>query len=206
MPQTLLALLALALASIIAFNMQRLTQQSYRGALREEVQLAASGTAQHVMEMVAARSFDESTTPRPLFQAAAIPYVPAGFSLPANFAGDRGGAGCDLMDPGLTPDCDDVDDISGLTTSPVEARLSDGRILPYLAETRVFYVANPSDTTASAVPTLHKRVELTLTYDMPGQTRPVLMISRVISYDPVKAEADMEVVCGPIGTAGSPCI
>jgi hypothetical protein len=205
MPQTLLSVLALALASIIAFNLQRLTQQSYRNALREEVQLAASGTAQHIMEMAAARSFDEVTTPRPLFQGGNVPLGATTFTVPANFAGDRGGAGCNLLDPGTTADCDDVDDLDGLTDVPVEARLSDNRVLPYLADVRVFYVSNPSDSTASGIPTLHKRIELVLRPDAGTETRPVLTISRVISYDPVKAEADMEAACGPMGTVGSPC-
>ena len=54
MPQSLLGLLALTLASLISFNQQRITQQSYKSTIRDELELAASGTAQHVMEMIAA--------------------------------------------------------------------------------------------------------------------------------------------------------
>lgn len=205
MPQTFLALLALVLASIIAFNQQRLTQQSYRNALRDEVQLAASGTAQHVIEMIAARSFDEMTTPIPLFRAGTIPHSPSGFSIPAAFASDRGSLGCNAMDPRFAPECDDVDDLNGLRGLPVEARLSDGRVLQFAADVNVFYVPNPSATTPSSTPTLHKRVELSLRSEMFGTARTVLTISRVVSYDPIKADADMERVCGAMGTAGSPC-
>ncbi len=206
MPQTFLALLALVLASIIAFNQQRLTQQSYRNALRDEVQLAASGSAQHVIEMIAARSFDEVTTPVALFRAGEIPHSPFGFSTQANFGSDRGPLGCDLMDPRITPLCDDVDDVGSMTGLTVEARLSDGRILPFTANLNVFYVPSPSATTPSSTPTLHKRVELVLYSDMFGtEPRRVLEISRVVSYDPIKADADMEAMCGPMGTVGSTC-
>jgi hypothetical protein len=205
MPQTFLALLALVLASIIAFNQQRLTQQSYRSALREEIQLAASGAAQHVLEMVAARSFDESTTPVPLFRAGAIPHTAAGFALAGTFGADRGALGCNLMDPGATPDCDDVDDLDGVAGAAVEARLTDGRVLSFVADAAVFYVDGPTSSTPSATPTLHKRVELRLRSEMPGLSRPILLISRVVSYDPIKAEAEMEVACGPMGSTSSPC-
>ena len=205
MPQTFLALLALVLASIITFNQQRLTQQSYRNALRDEVQLAASGSAQHVIEMIAARSFDEVTTPVPLFRSGEIPHSPSGFTSAAAFGNDRGALGCNLMDPRLTPECDDVDDVAGLTGLAVEARLSDGRTLPYIADLDIFYVPSPSATVPSSVPTLHKRIELTLYTNMFGSTRRVLEISRVVSYDPIKADADMEAVCGAMGTVGSTC-
>ena len=73
MPQSLLGLLALTLASIISFNQQRVTHSSYKATIRDELELAASGTAQHVMEMIAARSFDEVSTPEKIFNAGAVP-------------------------------------------------------------------------------------------------------------------------------------
>jgi hypothetical protein len=205
MPQTLLGLLSLVLASLIAFNQQRLTQQSYRNALREEVELAATGTVQHIVEMIAARSFDEQSTPTRVFNAGGVPTASAQFSNGALFATDRGANGCNLMDPSLTPECDDVDDLNGLRNAPVEARLSDGRSLPFTADVDVFYVANPSATTPSSVQTLHKRVEITLRSDMLNLQDGVLTLSRVISYDPIKADADMETRCGVIGAENSPC-
>src|SRR5690606_22303284 len=106
MPQTMLGLLALVLASFVSFNQQRLTQQSYRNAIRDEVEIAASGTAQHVVEMIAARSYDEASTPVRVFQAGGVPTGTSLFTAGANFAVDRGGAGCNLMDPASTPECD----------------------------------------------------------------------------------------------------
>jgi hypothetical protein len=205
MPQTLLGLLALVLASLISFNQQRLTQQSYRSALRDEVELAASGTAQHVVEMIGARSFDEESTPNRVFAAGGVPTGSGSFSSAGAFASDRGARGCDLMDPSLTPDCDDVDDLHGLRNAPVEARLSDGRTLDFTADVDVAYVASPGATQTSTDPTLHKRVQLTLRSSMLGLTNGVLTLTRVISYDPIKADADMETRCGAIGAASSPC-
>ena len=206
MPQTMLGLLALVLASFVAFNQQRLTQQSYRNAVRDEVEIAAAGTAQHVVEMIAARSYDEASTPVRVFQSGGVPMGTSLFSGGANFTVDRGNAGCNLMDPVNTPDCDDVDDAHGLRDVAVEARLSDGRSLPFAADIDVFYVAGPSSTTPSSLPTLHKRVEVTLRSPLlPDLPNGVMTVSRVISYDPIKAEADMETLCGPIGMPGSPC-
>lgn len=206
MPQTLLGLFALVLASLVTFNQQRLTQQSYRNTIRDEVAIAAAGTAQHIIEMVGARSFDQESTPQEVFNAWGVPTSAGEFTRAAYFAADRGNAGCDLMDPGNTPLCDDVDDVHGLRGVPVEARLSDGRSLPFTADLDVFYVASAEATAASADPTLHKRVELTLRSPLlPDLTNGVMKVSRVISYDPMKADADMETRCGPIGAVNSPC-
>lgn len=206
MPQTMLGLLALVLASFVAFNQQRITQQSYRAALRDEVEIAASGTAQHVIEMLAARSFDEQSSPARVFQAGGVPTSSSQFTAAGSFTSDRGTLGCDLMDPSDTPLCDDVDDVNGLRNVVVEARLSDGRTLPFTADLNVVYVSSPGATTASSSPTLHKRVDLTLRSSMlPDLPNGILQVSRVISYDPMKADADMESMCGVIGSSSSPC-
>src|SRR5690606_32608432 len=104
---------------------------------------------------IAARSYDEASTPVRVFQAGGVPTGTSLFTAGANFAVDRGGAGCNLMDPASTPECDDVDDVNGLRDVPVEARLSDGRSLPFTADVDVFYVAGPSATAPSSLPTLH---------------------------------------------------
>lgn len=206
MPQTLLGLFALVLASLIAFNQQRLTQQSYRAAIRDEVEIAASGTTQHLIEMIAARSFDEASSPARSFQNGGVPSTPSEFTTAGNFTGDRGTAGCNLMDPSLTPLCDDVDDLNGLRNVAVEARLSDGRTLPFTADVNVSYVTSPGATATSSSPTNHKRVDITIRSSMlPELANGVLTVSRVISYDPFKADADMESLCGSIGTSNSPC-
>ncbi len=206
MPQTMLGLLALVLASFVAFNQQRLTQQSYRAAIRDEVEIAASGTAQHIVEMIAARSFDEQSTPVRVFRAEGAPTDAGSFTTSGSFTSDRGSLGCNLMDPSSTPLCDDVDDATGLRNVTVEARLSDGRTLPFTADVDVVYVNGPGATASSLTATMNKRVDITIRSPLlPHLTNGVIQVSRVISYDPFKADADMEAMCGPLGTLNSVC-
>jgi hypothetical protein len=203
MPQSLLGLLALALATLISFNQQRITQQSYKSTIKDEIGLAASGTAQHVMELVAGRSFDEVSTPDKVFQAGAVPYGAGLFSQFNQFGGNPD---CDLMYPSRTPGCDDVDDVDGLRDVPVHAVLSDGRRVDFTMDVDVTYVDDPGSQTPSLLPTLHKKVDLQLYSDHPAVgSGPLLSITRVVSYDPVRADANMEAACGPIGIEGSPC-
>ena len=208
MPQSLLGLLALTLASIISFNQQRVTQRSYRATIRDEIELAATGTAQHVLEMIAARSYDEASSPEEVFNAGGVPFGAGAFTRGDNNEFGRYGptGACDLMTPGHTPDCDDVDDMAGIRGAPVKAVLSDGRQLRFTADVDVAYVTDPGSQTPSSLPTLHKRVDVTLHSQHPAAPiQGILSVSRVVSYDPVKADMDMEVMCGPIGLEGSPC-
>ena len=203
MPQSLLGLLALTLATLLSFNQQRLTQQSYKSTIRDEISLAASGTAQHVMELIAARSFDEVSTPEKIFQAGSVPYGAGLFSTDGQFGGNPD---CNLMYPSLTPGCDDVDDVDGVRGAPVHAVLSDGRRLDFTVDVDVEYVDDPGSQNPSSSPTLHKRVDLTLHSNHPAaRAQGMLTITRVISYDPVRADANMESRCGVIGSEGSPC-
>ena len=63
MPQTLLGLLALALAGLLTLNNQQHQMGTYQDRVVEEYRLAGSGQATHIMEIIAARSFDEASTP-----------------------------------------------------------------------------------------------------------------------------------------------
>ena len=63
MPQTLLALLAMILASVLSFNQQRGALSNYDHMIGNEIEMAASGALMTVLEFVGARSFDERTTP-----------------------------------------------------------------------------------------------------------------------------------------------
>ena len=200
----MLALLALVLTSLLAYNQQRLQQRAYQGMIRDELEVSATGTGQNVIELVAARSFDEASVPGTMRATAAadVPRSADAFSIESTFgAGDRGSAGCDLRDPVLTPDCDDVDDVDGVT-GQVFVDLGEGRTLPFEASVTVTYVTGPADDAPEAMaPTLHKRVTLVMTSPLISDgERPLVSISRVVSYDPVKAEYDYEQLYGPFGT------
>ena len=181
----MLGLLALILATLISFNQQRITKQSYKSTIRDELELAASGTAQHVLEMIAARSYDEVSTPVEVFQNDGVPYGSGSFTSGSDSEfGAEGGdpEDCDLMTPSNTPDCDDVDDMDGIRGAPVEARLSDGRTLDFTADVDVRYVTDPGTQTTSSTPTLHKRVDLTIHSAHPAAPiRGMVSVSRVVS-------------------------
>ncbi len=201
MPQTLLALLALVLSSVLVFNQQRLTTKAQTRMMTDELELAASGLASDVLEFAEARSFDEATTPRSIETAQAVPALSTVFTAPSFFgATDRGTAGCNLLTPGVTPECDDLDDLSGLVDVPVAIPLANGRSVPFLVTVNVEYVTGPASTVVPATPTRHKRVVVRLkSRFVNGGRGYVLESPRVISYDPIKAAKDHEDVYGPIG-------
>ncbi len=204
----MLGLLALTLATLISFNQQRLMQESYKSTIHDEIELAATGTSQHVMEMISGRSFDEQSTPSKIYSAGFIPQGSGSFTSgeSAEFGRYAEDGKCNLMEPYKTPACDDVDDLDGIRDAPIYARLSDGRRLMFKADVDVDYVTDPGSSTPSDTPTLHKRVQLTVRSEQPGvRNGALLTIQRVVSYDPIRADANMEAACGPIGVEGGEC-
>lgn len=191
MPQTLLALLALMLASLLTFNQQRLTARAQRTMVANEIELAAAGLASEVLEFIGARSFDETTTPEAIgTNGGTVPESPVGFSGNAEF-GTLGG--CDLLQPSATPSCNDIDDLDGLDWTPVDVELAHGRSLTFEVRTDVFYVDSPTSMSPANTPTRHKRVVLDLRSDYVHQGEDgQLRVTRVFSYDPVKAAMDYE--------------
>lgn len=188
MPQTLLGLLGLSLVTLLSVNQQRVTTQGYEARLHDEYDLAASGVMMHVMELIAARSFDENTTPGAIQAANAVPQHANEFSVPASFGTE---APCDLERPTLTPSCDDIDDLDGIDGQLVEARLRGDRTLPFNVSIDVYYVADADLEAPVSFRTKNKRVVLTAESPLrPGVE--LVRLERVVSYDPVKAEADFE--------------
>ena len=195
MPQTLLALFALVLASFLTFNQQRLTLRSHHNLVTDEIELAAAGAASEVIAFIDGRSFDEATTPSAIGdQNGRIPEDPSEFLVASTFGGDDNGSdGCSLLRPATTPECDDVDDVHSDAWRPIAVTLADGRFLDFEVRTRVYYVADPERMTPSATPTRHKRVLLDVRSEyVPEAAEGIYQATRVISYDPVKAEMDYE--------------
>lgn len=207
MPQTLLALLALAISSILVLSQQRLTLGSRQQMLSDEIELAASGLSSDVMEMIGARSFDEKSTPEAVFARQFIPREGGDFTSPGNLgSNDRGGSGCNLLRPGLTPECDDVDDVAASVWTPVSVELAHGRSLPFEVKIDVYYVDDPASITRASGRTRHKRVTLTVrSPHLRNRTADgAITTTRVISYDPIKAEQDFERLYGPLGVNTPP--
>jgi hypothetical protein len=129
-----------------------------------------------------------------------VPEAPGEFTDGDTFGpADRGDEGCDLLRPALTPDCDDVDDVSWDPADvdddgwrPVEIRLSHERSLPFEVRLLVYYVDNPDSMVEAAGPTRHKRVLIDIRSPFAGDENGVYRGTRVVSYDPIKAEMDWE--------------
>jgi hypothetical protein len=201
MPQTLLALFALVLASLLTFNQQRLTLRSHENLVADEVELAAAGVASEVLAFVDGRSFDEESTPSAIAdENGVVPDDPDEFTAGATFgATDRGSDGCNLLKPVLTPDCDDVDDVAWDPDDmeddgwrDVTVELSHGRELPFEVRMQVYYVDDPESMVESASPTRHKRILIDIRSPFAGDANGVYRATRVVSYDPIKAEMDWE--------------
>ena len=200
MPQTLLALLALVLASLLTFNQQRLTLRSHNNLVEDEVELAAAGLASEIVALIEGRSFDEATTPAAIAaDNGRIPDSPSDFSDGSTFgAYDRGPDGCDLLRPALTEDCDDVDDVAwdeaadGNAWRALDVDLSHGRTLPFEVRIQVYYVENPDSMDEALSPTRHKRVLIDVRSPYAGDDEGIYRATRVVSYDPVKADMDYE--------------
>ena len=195
MPQTLLALLALVLASFLMFNQQRLTARSHTNMVNDEVELAATGLASEILEFIGARSFDEESTPYAIYLDGAVPDSPSVFTSSGSFGStDRGSLGCDFLAPANTPECDDLDDVDGLGWTPVEVTLAHERTLGFEVRTQVYYVDDTESMTPASGRTRHKRVVMDIRSDhVAGDEQDgLLRVTRVFSYDPVKAEMDYE--------------
>ena len=204
MPQSLLALLALAVAAFLTFNQQRLTIRAQTNVITDEVELAAAGLASEVMAFIEARSFDEASTPEKIHAALAVPSVASDFTWAAGFGAiGYGPLGCDLLHPADTPECDDVDDLAGLDWQTVTLDLAHGRTLDFDVRVNVYYVSDPESMTVAPGRTLHKRVNIDVRspHVAGDEADGLLRLTRVVSFDPVKARKDYEDIYGPLGTS-----
>ena len=207
MPQTLLSLLALMLASFLMYNQQRLTVRSQTNMVTDEVELAATGLASEIVEFIGARSFDEESTPYAIYiDGGRVPDDPSAFKSPLAFgATDRGSDGCNFLRPADTPECDDVDDVDGIDWTHVDVDLAHGRSLGFDVRTQVYYVESTESMVPAESPTRHKRLVMDLRSDhiQGDEADGIFRVTRVISYDPVKAAMDYEndETYGPNGTA-----
>lgn len=212
MPQTLLGLLALSLATLLSFSQQRVTIQSYEVRLRDEYSVAASGLLTQIMELIAARSFDEASTPDWIDDKQRLPTV-ADFTLPVNFGGwtnemPNGHAyglrrraenfTCSLMEPHTTPHCTDVDDFDRIEWQAVYLELGNGRRLNFEVSIIVEYVDDQDPTQIVNVPTHSKMVRVRARVPERPQLGELVRLERVIAYDPMKAETEHEMQHGPL--------
>ena len=190
MPQTLLALLALAILTQMTFSQQQVTTRSYQNQLRDEFSVAASGMLMEVMELLAARPFDAQSAPTVMINRG----IPA-----TNEFGSLGPGGaendCDLFDIDLG-ECNDLDDFwLGSAENddnwwPAEVELSNGHTLPFEVHVSVSYVNGETPDIAVPGPTSSKRVVLLVRTPLLPLDGPFIHLERVIAFDANKAAAD----------------
>ncbi|HLT47580.1 MAG TPA: hypothetical protein VK002_10160 [Rubricoccaceae bacterium] len=199
MSQTLLAVLAIVLASFVSFNQKRNAVNTYEHILQNEIEMAASGSLMSVMELVGGRSFDEVATPEEVKYWNRIPNSTAVFHANHHFGVyDQGPIGCNLEKPYLTPECDDIDDLDGIRGAIVHARLSSGRTIEFETDVDVDYVVDREIQTISEEPTNHKLVTITMRH--PLLFGEEITLQRVFSYDAVKTEMNFESIYGALDT------
>jgi type II secretory pathway component PulJ len=101
MQQTLLAFLALLIATLLSFSQQQSSVQNQRQVVRAELQQMALGVAMQTMEMVRARAFDAA--------------VKGGSSNPSNFTAEANFGDVSACRPVVSarndsPACDTIED------------------------------------------------------------------------------------------------
>ena len=197
MSQTMLALLAMVLASLVSFNQKRNAVNTYEAMLENEIEMAATGSLMNVMELAGGRSFDEVATPEEVKYWNHLPNGAGVFNASHHFGVyDRGPLGCDLLKPYLTPECDDLDDLDGVRDQIVTARLTTGRAIEFKADVDVDYVMDDAIQTLSPEPTNHKRVVITMRNPLLAGGQ--ITLQRVFSYDAVKTEMNYETIYGAL--------
>ncbi len=108
MRETILALLALSIATTMSLNVLSSSIQSQMTHIDREYEVYASNIATQVLDHITSRAFDERTTPNNLAISGTGPDSTE-FTLQSGFGSL---AGCNLYQPYLdTVICDDIDDL-----------------------------------------------------------------------------------------------
>lgn len=144
MPQTLLALLALSIVSLLVFQQSEQSARTGRVTDAHEMSAAAVDAALTRLAFYETLAFDEATVVRParsVLQLAPriVPYVAGGTDLPGN----------------------DLDDFHATVLSTTGA--VGGTTLPLVIRTTVEYVSEADGDTPSAGPTRLKRATVVVT-------------------------------------------
>lgn len=212
MPQMLLALLALVIASMTALNLQRMEARAYEGMIEGETTMMAAAAATHLFELFEEQSFDDRTRPQVMNQwtgngsnrrQRGMPSGSPEFALAANFGRNN----CGLRNATRLANCRDLDDFDGLENEPYQFALGRGAgNQQFEVSADVAYVrADDDDAFGEAADpnerTYHKQVTLEIrSASLTGQTLaasaqgpPILRLERVISYDRRKAINDYRI-------------
>lgn len=173
MQQSLLALVAMLVATLLTFSQMQARTQSQQQAVRTEVQQMALGVAMQAMEVVRARAFDAATVnSRPGKTVEKTELTDTPFST-----------GKDCKAFGGTDTCNDVDDFHDMVPATIPFSLADGEF-DFTVEVRVRYVDSALSPTGGT-PSYQKEVTVYV-QDAPSGRDPRLPTpieySEVIAY------------------------
>jgi hypothetical protein len=176
MDQTLLALLALIIASVFSFNQERAVMQGRVAMVDAEMEVMASGVALQVMEYVGSKAFDDQTADgEKVTEAASL----------TSFGGFGVAGRCDVVAPINTEypyqACDDLDDFHAMETEPVPFMLK-SETLSFDVTVEVHYVH--ADGSAASGQTFDKKVVVSVQQSgaVSYLAAPVVL-SRTFSYE-----------------------
>ncbi|MFB6229652.1 MAG: hypothetical protein ABEL04_00725 [Salinibacter sp.] len=129
MKQTLLALVALLIATFLSFNQKQARMQSQGQVVRAEMQQMALGVAAQTLQVIRARDFDDATEGVPRDSI-----VPTSAFTEAPFS-----TGNDCQAFGGSDACDDVDDFHEMQTASIPFTFPTGKF-DFDVDVRVRYV------------------------------------------------------------------
>lgn len=174
MQQTLLALVAMLIATFLSFNQKQATVQNQSQVVRAEMEQMALGVANQTMQVIRARAFDEATVGLPPDSVVATSDLESTSSIQ--------GSVFDCAALGGTDTCDDIDDFHG-DTATVPFTFPTGRF-DFKVDIQVRYVTADLQPTGGATST-RKQILLEV-QDHPSSGKPRLpapiTYSEVVSY------------------------
>lgn len=176
MQQTILALLALMIATLFSYNQERSMLHMRETMIDTEMEVMASGVALQVMEYIGRKAFDDQTTDGERVATAAELTSASGFGVSGK---------CDVVAPIQTvspySDCDDLDDYDHMALERVPFVLKTDTVY-FDVTAEVKYVE--SDGSESFSPTFDKQVTVYVRNDGDKQyMQAPVMLSRTFSYE-----------------------
>lgn len=181
MPQTLLAMLALMLATLLAINQQRMRVETQRAMLDDELEVMATGIALQSMEYIGTKAFDQQTTAaNNLFgrliddEDELTAHFPTERRCPL-LPDDEGRAGYDT--------CDDINDYNAMQWERVPFVVGADTIA-FEVRAEVYYLNDARERTSQRY--FNKEVVVTVQQvvegDEPMLLRRPVQVSRMFSY------------------------
>ncbi len=158
MPQSLVAVIAMALASLVSFQQHRSVLQQRMNAIRGNLAVSATAVATDKLDEIGSKAFDESTVAGPISSIMELKPIVASEMLPSVL--------------------NDISDFHGLVQT--ETRKTNDLESSFRVETSVSYVSEVDGATKVAYSSRLKMVTVTVVAE--GLARPdTIRVSEVLS-------------------------